>query len=104
MALSYTINRVSQADIQDVFNLSNDGLVRANSIHSHRITWEEHQQWFDQRIQSADPFYIIRDANHKLVAQVRIDRAKEVIISISISPEYRGKGLSAYLFRICSEK
>ena len=63
MSTKYTINNSIQDDIKDVLNLSNDKLVRCNSINTTPISWEEHVEWFNKRVVSSLPFYIIRPSN-----------------------------------------
>lgn len=104
MSTKYTINNAIQDDIKDVFNLSNDKLVRCNSINTTPISWEEHVEWFNKRVVSSLPFYIIRDSNKNLIAQVRIDKQDEFIISISLSKIYRGNGLASDIIKQCSQK
>lgn len=104
MATKYTINNATKNDIKDIFELSNDELVRKNSINQDKIIWENHIEWFYKRIKSVNPFYIIRSYSNDLIAQVRLDKNEENIISVSISKNYRGKGLSAKIIKDCSER
>lgn len=92
------------SDMKNVFDLSNDDTVRANSIHTEKIEWGNHVKWFQSRINIKDsPFYIIEDENRHFIGQVRFDKTEEPIISISIVKEYRGKGLAADIIRMCSK-
>ena len=45
-----TIRLATPDDCKRVFDLSNDPIVRANSIHSETIKWEEHCVWFQKHI------------------------------------------------------
>lgn len=92
-------------DRQNVFDLSNDDMVRQNSINKNKILWENHVKWFDQRIKNVEePFFIVENEKNDFVAQVRFDKKEYNLISISISSKYRGKGLASYIIRVCSEK
>ena len=92
-------------DMENVFYLSNDEIVRANSINTEKIAWENHVEWFLNRINRADePFYIVEDENGNFVGQVRFDKKDEPIISISITKDFRGKGLASKIIKLCSEK
>ena len=90
-------------DMVNVFNLSNDDIVRQNSIHHEKIKWEEHCKWFKKRILKKDePFYIAEDEEKNFIGQVRIDKKnEEFIISISIKSDYRGKGLASEILKKC---
>lgn len=100
--------KVRLADINDmkrVFDLSNDEAVRKNAINKEKILWQNHVLWYEARIRKEnEPFYIVEDENKNFVAQVRFDIKDENIISVSLTPEFRGKGLSAQIIKICSEK
>lgn len=92
-------------DRQNVFDLSNDDMVRQNSINKNKILWENHVKWFDERIKNVEePFFIVENEKNDFVAQVRFDKKEYNLISISISSKYRGKGLASYIIRVCSEK
>lgn len=92
-------------DIKQVFELSNDEMVRKNSINKEKILWQNHVLWYEDRIKRTnEPFYVVEDENQNFIAQVRFDVKDENIISISLASEYRGKGLSAQIIKICSEK
>lgn len=99
------IRLANPKDMENVFYLSNDEIVRANSINTEKIAWENHVEWFLNRINRADePFYIVEDENGNFVGQVRFDKKDEPIISISITKDFRGKGLASKIIKLCSEK
>lgn len=100
----YRIENATSKDIKDIFELSNDNVVRKNSINQDKITWENHVKWFQARITSDEPFYVIRSMNNELIGQVRIDNNTEPVFSISISSDFRGKNLAAKIIKECSIK
>lgn len=93
-------------DCENIFNLSNNPVVRANSINKEPILWDNHIKWFKERIKNInEPFYVVEDNNGKFIAQVRFDKKNgENIISVSIAKAFRGKGLGAKIIKECSEK
>lgn len=100
---------IRQANIEDmrkVFELSNDKTVRENSINQDALLWENHVEWFKERIKdSKTPFYIVENSTSDFVAQVRFDtKNDETIISISITKDFRGKGLASEIIKQCSKK
>ena len=100
MAEEFKIRRATPADIEKVFQLSNDPVVRANSINTEKIKWEEHVSWFENRIKKAEePFFIVQSFEGELIAQVRFDKKQETIISISITEAFRGKGLASKIIQ-----
>lgn len=97
MAQEFSIRMAKIDDMKNVFELSNDDLVRQNSIHTEKIDWETHVEWFKARINKIDePFYIVEDKNGKFMGQLRFDKQNDdFVVSVSISPEFRGKGLAS---------
>lgn len=97
MAQEFSIRMAKIDDMKNVFELSNEDLVRQNSIHTEKIDWETHVEWFKARINKIDePFYIVEDKNGKFMGQLRFDKQNDdFVVSVSISPEFRGKGLAS---------
>lgn len=97
MAQEFSIRMAKIDDMKNVFELSNDDLVRQNSIHIEKIDWETHVEWFKARINKIDePFYIVEDKNGKFMGQLRFDKQNDdFVVSVSIAPEFRGKGLAS---------
>ena len=104
MAEEFIIRFATTDDMKNVFELSNDKLVRKNSINQEQIGWDDHVVWFTNRITKiGEPFYIVESYDKKLIAQVRFDKRDEFVISLSVSSGFRGKGLAAKIIKKCSE-
>ena len=100
MAEEFSIRLATIDDMQKVFELSNDDVVRANSINQEKFQWENHVKWFENRIKKIDePFYIVESLSGEFIAQVRFDKKEEIIISISITKPFRGKGLASEIIK-----
>lgn len=100
MTLELVLRKAIKEDCIMVFELSNDSEVRLNSINTDEITLEEHEKWFAKK--NEDPNYILLLAfrENQLIGQVKFELAANVaVISISISTEFRGKGLGPKLIR-----
>ena len=106
MAEQFSIRLANKNDINNVFELSNDDVVRKNSINTNKIEWSEHVNWFEKRIKDLkNPFYIIENNEREFIGQVRFDKKEsEVVISISISSNFRGKALSSRIIKECTKK
>lgn len=91
----FNIRLANESDIKKVYELSNDDLVRANSINKNKILWDDHVKWFGNRIKNTEePFYIAETDKGDFVAQIRFNKEEEgVVISVSIDKNFRGKGL-----------
>lgn len=55
-------------DIKDVFMLANDDIVRANSINTSKIKYDEHERWFKDKISSKDTIFYVLEVDTILLA------------------------------------
>jgi len=109
--LSFFDPRISLRSAEDcdcrlLWEWANDPLTRAMSFSSEPIPWEAHVSWFQAKL--ADPkaiVYIAADMHGQPVGQLRFltgeDRAT---ISISLVPEWRGRGLALEIINVGVEK
>ncbi len=90
------IRKADMRDIRNVFELSNDPTVRANSIHEEPILWENHEKWYSSAIDAHNTkFYVAETPDGAFVGQVRFCYDGSLwVVSISISAEFRGCGLA----------
>ena len=97
----FFLRKVTQDDIHDVFNLSNQDFVRKYSIKKNFIMWEDHQKWFHNILSnSLVSFYVITDKSNRFIGQVRFSiQKKHAIVSISIIKDVMGKGYSLLFLR-----
>lgn len=87
--------------MQAVYDLSNDPLVRRNSINRDSISIETHEKWFFERLADEDTlFYVVEAEDGRFAGQVRFQKNDDVwVVSISIAQEFRGRHLAAaFLF------
>lgn len=98
----YSFFKASILDIEDLYHLANDSVVRQNSFHPAEISWDIHVAWFNEKLKDKKCFfYVIRDTLQTLVGQIRFDeieaKQKNYLISFSLAKNFRGKGLGKYL-------
>lgn len=106
MVKEFEIKLAAIEDMKDVFDLSNEDLVRENSFNQEKIQWESHQNWFKNKINDENCiFYVVKDTNNKLISQIRFDKNDgEADISISIAQKFRGKGYGVEILKLTSKK
>ncbi len=105
MSEKFILRKAMLDDMMKVLELSNDPVVRQNSINQEQIELEKHQIWFKNRLKKSDePFFIVESPSKEFIAQVRFDKNEENTISISITKPFRGKGLANLILKECSEK
>ena len=106
MVEEFSVRFADKSDIKNVFELSNDDLVRANSINTNKILWDDHVNWFNNRIKNTkEPFYIAETSEGNFVAQIRFNKEEDgFVISVSIDKNFRGKGLGSKVIEKASKK
>lgn len=68
---------------------------------SHKISWEEHSQWFNSKITDDHCIYLIAEKQGKAVGSIRFDLNNgEALISYLLSSELHGKGLGKHLLNL----
>lgn len=100
--LKLDIRLATKSDCKEVYDLSNDPVVRVNSFNQDFIVWEDHVAWFEKKIANADVcFYVVRDQLQRLVAYVRFEKqdTEQWIISFALSSLFRGWHLAARIIR-----
>jgi UDP-2,4-diacetamido-2,4,6-trideoxy-beta-L-altropyranose hydrolase len=92
-------------DMQQYFDWANDELVRQNSINTKIIGWDEHQKWFNNKLNSSSSFLYLAENKQSRIGQVRFDcENSEATINYSISIDYRGLGLGKEILKQAIEK
>jgi RimJ/RimL family protein N-acetyltransferase len=104
--IKFTIRKARRQDMELVFLLSNDPVVRQQSIHPEIITLEKHVEWFTRKIKDPDYIFLVAyDQNKQFIGQVRYEIHKNsAVISISISRNFRGEGLAVPLLKKTAAK
>jgi UDP-2,4-diacetamido-2,4,6-trideoxy-beta-L-altropyranose hydrolase len=102
--------RLRAAEPQDLtllWHWANDPEVRAASISQGAIGLAEHRRWFKAQLSDPGTFiFIAVDAVDQPVGQVRFTptRATEATIHVSLSKDYRGRGLGRRLIEMASRR
>lgn len=81
----------------------NDSKVREQSFNFAFVSWEQHYNWFHEKI--IDPnysFYLFQTINKKLIGQVRLEKIENLnaIIGVSVSNEFRGLGYGSIILKM----
>ena len=88
----YLRNAIEE-DCKIFFEWVNNISVRRNSFHPDMIEWEDHVEWFKNKMKSdRTKLYVLMSGNHP-VGQVRLDKDGGYwIVDYSIDEKYRGLG------------
>jgi UDP-2,4-diacetamido-2,4,6-trideoxy-beta-L-altropyranose hydrolase len=99
--IEFQLRKANQTDVKNIFDLSNEENVRENSIVTETIKWEDHVKWFNEKLQSKDYMILVAIGNDdQFIGQIRYEFEKrQALVSISISPDYRGLDLAAPIIK-----
>ena len=102
--LNITVRKAIDKDVLDVYNWSNDPLVRRNSYNSQKIVLSDHKEWFFKKIKDENVLFLIIEINNKSAGVVRFDiNINSSIVGASLSDLYRGQKLSSKILIKASE-
>lgn len=89
-----------EADTKLLFDWANDLDVRQNAINKQLVTWEGHQKWFQNRLESSTSKIFIFLNDEQPIGQVRFEFEKnQWLIDYSIDKLHRGKGLGKLMLK-----
>jgi len=88
------LKQATPEDCKKLWEWRNDPETREASFNSHNISYEEHEQWFNQKM--VDPctkIFIAKNSMGIELGYVRFQiRGEEGEISVGVDKEYRAKG------------
>ena len=96
-----TIRIADERDIENIFNLSNETLVRKNSFSSKKIEFSDHLKWFSNLMNSKKQIIYIFEYDNCFLAQVKflLKQEEKSVIGISITEKFRGKGIASEIIK-----
>jgi RimJ/RimL family protein N-acetyltransferase len=102
-----TFRRANLSDVNLYYNWLNDPEVREKSYDSSIIKWQNHVNWFNEKINNPDYyFYIFQNNRLDYIGQVRIQKVNGMnsVIGVSVCIEQRGMGYgSIILIESCKD-
>lgn len=103
MVEEFEIKLATIKDMKAVFDLSNDKQVRANSFNTAKIEWKSHKNWFKNKLEDENCIFYILIFQNEFLGYIRLDKENEEwIITIHLSPKFRGKGMGTKaLKKVC---
>ena len=99
-----TIRKAKKEDLDLLYRWSNEPSVRAQSFSTSEISYEEHCNWFSQKLKDVDSIIYILEVDEISASVIRFDIKDKVTIGVSIDVDFRGKGLGSSFLRIGVEE
>jgi RimJ/RimL family protein N-acetyltransferase len=99
------LREAREADARLLFDWANELGVRNNSINIENIVWENHLEWFKNKLKNIDSEIFILTDGSELLGQIRIDKNDSYWeIDYSIDYKHRGKGFGKEIVRLLMNK
>ena len=100
------LRKAAVEDRRLIWKWANDPLVRAESFASDAIPYNDHIEWFKNKIKSPDCYFFIAENNdEKPIGQIRFElKGKEAVVSVSMDQEFRNKGYGSKIIAFASKK
>lgn len=94
------IRDVKETDIQKAFEWASNPKIRTFSFNQEMIKYEEHSEWFLNKIKSDSCYYFIAEIKGETIGSIRFDiNGKEAIISYLVDTNFHKQGLGMILLK-----
>jgi UDP-2,4-diacetamido-2,4,6-trideoxy-beta-L-altropyranose hydrolase len=81
-----------------IYKWRNHPATRQYSANSKKIDYDEHKQWFKNKLADKNSYFFIAYNNNEEIGVIRFDSAKnDFIVSLYLSPYQHGKGYGAFI-------
>lgn len=90
-------------DARMLLRWTNDPVTRQNSFHTEPIKWEEHIDWLSGKLKDENCYFYMLCDEAKAYGTIRLDYIPNecrAMVSFSIAPENRGKGLGTLMLKL----
>jgi UDP-2,4-diacetamido-2,4,6-trideoxy-beta-L-altropyranose hydrolase len=94
------IREAKETDIQKTFEWATNPTIRNFSFNKDVIKYEEHINWFMNKIKSNSCFYLIAETNGEAIGSIRFDiNENEAVINYLLDTNFHNKGLGIVLLK-----
>lgn len=95
------LRKAKCADVDLLFEWTNDNEVRKNSFNSAKIDYEGHRRWFKNCLEDGTIDLYICCLEDEPVGQIRLNYNNQTaVISYSIASRHRGKGFGVVIVKL----
>lgn len=101
---SIRLRKATLDDCRTLFNWRNDQVTVAMSLVSEPVPWESHVAWFENSLVNPKRHLLVAEQDGNPVGTIRFDDLDDTSeISITVSPDQRGKGMGTSLLDAADE-
>ncbi|AOR22914.1 GNAT family N-acetyltransferase [Clostridium taeniosporum] len=103
--MSIKLRNVNKDDCRLLYNWVNDEQVRKSSFKTKKIVYDEHKNWFEEKLNSNNTKIFILEESKQNIGQIRIEiDGSSALIDYSIDKKYRGKGYGIKIIEIIEKE
>lgn len=104
MANSIRLRKATNEDCRTLFDWRNDPVTVSMSLVAEPVPWENHVAWFEASLQNPRRHLLVAELAGEKVGTIRFDEVDDTSeISITVSPNQRGKGMGTLLLEAADE-
>lgn len=105
LAKHFFIRRVNAQDCRDIWLWRNTHQARGASFHCDPIAYEDHEHWFQKKLEDPCSLLWMAQAGDKKIGYVRHDiDGSRAVHSVLLNPQFYGMGLGAKVIRAADEE
>lgn len=96
--MKISLREAKKEDAQLLYEWSQDKVVRQMAFSSADFSWENHERWFANKMESDNcRIYIAENETGKAVGQIRFDviDGERAEVDVHTDPNWRGRGLGS---------
>jgi RimJ/RimL family protein N-acetyltransferase len=103
---SLSLRPAVPSDCLLIFEWANDPTTRKNSFAPDPISWATHCAWFERILSDPGRQLHVVSSSDVPIGQVRLEPCghRETKISLSLAPEWRGRGLAVEVIRLATAR
>lgn len=89
-----SLRAATQDDAQRLFDWRNDPVTRAMAIQTDPVPWDGHVGWLTASLANPRRRLLIGLSDGVPMGTLRFDLSDEILVSITLAPDHRGRGLA----------
>lgn len=99
------LHLATSSDVEKTFEWANNMRVRKYSFKTDPILWDNHREWFNDKVNSSSCAYYILKLKEHCIGSIRFDlENNKAKINYLIDPDFTGKGLGTKILESGMEK
>ena len=97
-AIHITVRKATESDLDITFKWASSPAVRAFSFQQHEIKREEHEAWYNRKLQDIKCVYFLVQWKNEIIGSIRYDvQDAQALISYLVDPQHHSRGFGLIL-------